>query len=133
MATKLEDLEIDEISLVDRPANPEAKVRLMKMAGGGHPEEVTKAAADFTESVQMAMGGGKTEDEAVKMMKNIFPFGHASWKTVGAPSVVRKQTMPRREWEDLVEAKRAGLGTSDRAAAEAAVRRGFPGVEPADD
>ena len=68
MATLLENLELEEVSLVDRPANQEAKIALFKRdtSGDDMSEETTKMSEDMKEKLKPYMDKGMSEEEAMK-------------------------------------------------------------------
>ena len=68
MATLLENLELEEVSLVDRPANQEAKIALFKRDTSGEEmaEEVEKMSDDMKAKLKPYMDKGMSEEEAMK-------------------------------------------------------------------
>lgn len=60
----LKDLILEEVSLVDRPANAQAEVALFKR---DNPEGVVEKMTDYEKKVKAYMEKGYTEDEAKKM------------------------------------------------------------------
>ena len=68
MATLLENLELDEVSLVDRPANQEAKIALFKRDTSGEEmtEETAKMSDDMKDKLKPYLDKGMSEDEAMK-------------------------------------------------------------------
>jgi hypothetical protein len=68
MATLLENLELDEVSLVDRPANQEAKIALFKRDTSGEEmtEDTVKMSDDMKEKLKPYLDKGMSEDEAMK-------------------------------------------------------------------
>lgn len=61
MATEIIELELEELSLVDVPANPEAKVSLFK-----RHKDITKMDEDMKAKLKPYMDKGMTEEEAMK-------------------------------------------------------------------
>lgn len=68
MATLLENLELEEVSLVDRPANQEAKIALFKRDTSGEEmtEEVEKMSDDMKAKLKPYLDKGMSEEEAMK-------------------------------------------------------------------
>lgn len=84
MATLLENLELEEVSLVDRPANQEAKIALFKRDTSGDDMSVktTKMSEDMKVKLKPYMDKGMSEEEAMKayredMKKADAPEGEA--------------------------------------------------------
>ena len=71
MATLLENLELEEVSLVDRPANQEAKIALFKRDTSGDDMSVktTKMSEDMKAKLKPYMDKGMSEEEAMKAYK----------------------------------------------------------------
>ena len=68
MATLLENLELEEVSLVDRPANQEAKIALFKRDTSGEEmtEEEEKMSDDMKAKLKPYLDKGMSEEEAMK-------------------------------------------------------------------
>jgi len=64
MTTLLENLQLEEVSLVDRPANQEATIALFKRDTSG--EEITKMTDDMKTKLKPYMDKGMSEEEAMK-------------------------------------------------------------------
>jgi len=70
MPNLLKQLELEELSLVDRPANAQAMVSLFKRdnsEGDTMTEEVEKMSSDMKAKLKPYMDKGMSEDEAMKM------------------------------------------------------------------
>lgn len=70
MPNLLKQLELEELSLVDRPANAQAMVSLFKRdnsEGDTMTEEVEKMSSDMKTKLKPYMDKGMSEDEAMKM------------------------------------------------------------------
>ena len=74
MPNLLKQLELDELSLVDRPANKQAMVSLYKRdnsEGETMENEVEKMSDDMKAKLKPYMYKGMSEDEAMKMYKEL--------------------------------------------------------------
>ena len=73
MPNLLKQLELEELSLVDRPANAQAMVSLYKRDNSnGEPmeHEVEKMSDDLKAKLKPYMDKGMSEEEAMKMLKS---------------------------------------------------------------
>lgn len=103
MPHKLSDIKLNEISLVDEPANKGARVQLFKRAGA------VKKAMSFGE----ALDGTQAADDAQDMLESIECLRSALYKTIWSilddTQAVNKQELIQKAFDDYATAVKAQL------------------------